>query len=351
MTHDPRYAPPGNQFPYQGQPGYGTPQAAPGGAWAPEQPQAGQGWGPGVATPQAPAGPPQVPGVSMEAINAAYEQSRKEYADSGKGVTKFKFVDFKPPKDAGTDWTNARVGSRRQHEVVLVAPKDQGPIFALDVTHFYKSRENPKGASVICAGKAHCPICLSAAFVVANGVGDAEYQRRVKDWSRSRTQVIYQVLLLDDAAEHQYPDGTLKPLFVRLPFDVHSLIIEKLQNQHPSTFFNPQQCRSLILTKTKDGDQLKDINTRVDHTDVKPLNPWFWGVLNNTFSMSEVLAPTSSVDRYVNMLKELQMPFTPEVNATLAQLDAAQKQSSQTASYSAGHNPPQAQGFYNPYGR
>lgn len=317
-------------------PGYGPPSAPPGppaGYGPPPGPPPGFGGPPGMPGPmpgygapqQAPpqqtmTAPPSMPGIDPAMLAAAYQRAQQEAAkrESGSGGS-MKFLDLKPP--VGKDWRAARKGEMRQVRVLLVPNRQGGLPFAPDNSHFWKGQAKPQGDSVPCLGE-ECPICIGYHLVNAMSGIDEGFKAKIRKDTRTRRQVIYQVLHLDNPAEHQHEDGQLRPLLLRINESVHVAIGEKFALKGPGSFFDPRHARPLVITKRKTGDTDMDVETSIDDLDPIDVNPWFWGALANAHDVGTVVKAADTA-KYARAVQEMNLPIhAPEIQNALAALAA-----------------------------
>jgi len=283
------------------------------------------------------AAPPSMPQVDPAVLAAAYSRARDEQARVMAGfASDKKFLDLKPSNGA-KDWNVAPRGSERQCRVFLAPNKTPGALpFQEDFTHFWKGAMKPQGDSVPCLG-VECPVCVGRELVNRNATDD-QYKKHVRSVAKVRRQVVYQVLSLDTPNDHVHQDGQLRPLLVRLSLEAHTDIGQKLGMKGAHTFFDPQNARPIVITKTKKGDSNLDVETKIDDLDLMPVDPWFWNVLANLHDLSEIVREADA-QKYARACQEMGLPMqAPELQQALNAIASAPPPPGQSYSPS-GHAP------------
>lgn len=266
----------------------------------PAQPQ--QGWG--GAVPPAPAPVPgqggfpsasQPPGGQLpqyhlpddQAVLQAYQQHREAVANFGSGDGSGpQYVKFLDPQ-GGTNWSIAQPGWESSLYVYFLPPWGPGKnIFRTVKSHFWKSYANPRGTSIGCPGPETCLIC-QAREAAASSM-DPAVQKRAKDFGRTRTQHLYNVVILDNPNGHFGKDGLMKPFILGAGMNLHKAIGDIIEDKHGAiNVVDPMRGRPIRLKKTKTGPAMMDVAYAAIAQDPAPLPPQFYPALQNVWDLDK----------------------------------------------------------------
>jgi hypothetical protein len=228
----------------------------------------------------------QMPVYNMPDANQMMSAYQEHKMSMGRGGSQYTFVKFLGPNNE-SKWESASVpiGHQSVIRVFVLPPWAPGKyIFAIALSHFWKSVGKPQGASLGCPGADSCRICQVARLAIESS--DPSIQKRAKDWGSVNTNFLYQVALLDTPQIH-FNNGQAQPVVLRAGATLHKAIGNLLEERSVN-ICDPQLGRPIRIKKTKTGPGKFDVEYSCIDEDPQPLPQPLWGLLNNLIDLESV---------------------------------------------------------------
>lgn len=245
----PQYGMP--QAPQAPMPQYGMPPGYPGAGSFPAMP-------PHMAN--VPAVPPTMPSFDEAAVMASLAQDQKRAAASS-NFTAGQFLNIPGPNGQPKWDASVPIGYEGSAVVHICPPRALGaPLYVTQVSHFARTRTNPKGISIPCSGDGTCRICALTATL------PEAVRKQHAIFRKPRTRYIYNVLWLDNIQAHFQKDGTMAPVFLAGPSTLFTAINGVFSEAGGvNTVTQWQDGRPVRIIKKKTGPQDMDVEWSARH--------------------------------------------------------------------------------------
>jgi hypothetical protein len=244
-----------------------------------------------------------------------------------------------------TNWEKVAPGYVAKYRIRLLPPLTPGLPVAKEQTHFYKSKEHPGGASIVCVGD-DCEICIARNILFKSG--QAALVERVKNIGKKQQKHIGQILVLDYPQSHQQQDGSMRPLLFRLNGELFSDLNKEAGAVDATNGTNTGIFRivdlevgyNLLYTKTKTGTGAMDVESSLSRLDSGPIPEAWHQVLVKPHDIHTFITPPSAAEIY-QALNEMQLPITPDAQARLAARSQQEAMEAAQAAAKLGMDPSQ----------
>jgi len=260
------------------------------------------------AVPMGPGGVPTFFIPDEEMVRAQYREFQEESAQ--RGGTRAQYVKFPGPQGQ-TKWDSVLPGYAVSLNIyILPAWKAGANVYRRVRSHFFRSHVHPKGSSITCAGPDVCLLCKSRDLAINSS--DMGVQKRAKDYARTRTQYLYNVILLDNPTGHIDRSGQMRPFILGAGQTLHDSIQNFIAERGLISIVHPISGRPLKITRKKTGPNDMDVEYTVVDLNPSPLHAYFYPALGSLWDLDAEDKQTTA-EQQLGVVQELGLPVPAEV--------------------------------------
>ena len=256
--------------------------------------------------------PPQAVQADEQAMAAVHNQQAQDSQTRRSAGGPFpKILKWQGPN--GGDWKQAHPGFESAIRGRICPPWDPAKrlVSVESASHFYRSRQHPKGMSIQCAGPG-CKFCQACENATANP--DPNIQKMGSDWGKVRRQTLYNFINETDPASHIYDDGVMRPIILQTPTTLQDDFRMLFSNKGGVNAFCQPNGKPVLLFKKKTGTENINVEYKATDLDASPVDPYFYPAFHALWDLESRIRAPSDED-VMKALNELGLPLPMQVSA------------------------------------
>lgn len=277
--------------------------------------------------PQQPTGPAPIYMPSAEVVQAGIARAQEiQKAIQSGSQGKKKFFDVMGPN--GQPWKTAYPGFVGKRAIFFCPSwKEGGPVFVERVKRFWKSQNHPQGRSIYAGDDSIVAKAVSMAY-------QAGYNKDGLFLKRNR-QFMWQGFAIEidpntnqlyaNATAHVDEQGIIKPMLFQASLTTHNSILTEINvvGQGDDTVgfakcLHPETGRPFQVTKTKTGQEPRDVKYGLSRLEPTPLPQEYYPGLHNLWPLEDLFQEATPQEQVAAII-DAGLPVPPEAQQYMGQ--------------------------------